>query len=147
MLAKSIWSFLEFLLRNLLKFYILFFFETFSKNQSKRRSALDHTFGRLYENCIRQFGRIKAHYKDISETSTNIYNDFLIFIIFLSNKIYIFYLFFMMVQNQRFNLSLGYICCFIFTTSTMFYGIIIQKDNRNKAQTLFGILIRVFEKI
>ena len=68
-----------------------------------RQSALDHTFGRLYENCIRQFVRVKKHYK-------------------------------------RFNLSLAYICCFVFTTSTMFYGVIIQKDNRNKAQTLFGIL-------
>ena len=28
-----------------------------------RRSALNHTFGRLYENSIRQFGKIKKQYK------------------------------------------------------------------------------------
>jgi len=39
-----------------------------------------------------------------------------------------------------FNISLVYILCVIFLASTMFYGLIVQEDMRNKGQTLFGIL-------
>jgi len=41
---------------------------------------------------------------------------------------------------KLFNTTLVYILCLIFLASTMFYGLIVQEDMRNKGQTLFGIL-------
>ena len=105
-----------------------------------RRSALNHTCGRLYENSLRQFGKVKKQYKRFLRKRSKLLSRqlsfFIHFDIFGYEKSEV-----VVCSRPR---SISYICCFIFITSTMYYGIIVQDDIRNKIRDINLFIILYF---